>query len=412
MIISSSATSKNSIMSRETATVNSSEVLNQISKLKDFTSLHEKKKVKKQQVLVPTHTTSSFSSPFTSQLGDNSVNTAIATAATDQETIAAEQRAAIAADSICNSGATSLSSLGGGSVELPCKCKKSRCLKLYCDCFAILKYCNKLCSCRECANNVNEKENIVMRERAVKTIKEKNHLAFQTKITEKEGMHAAGCHCKQSQCLKKYCECFHGGALCGPNCKCQNCFNFNGSEHLEKAKANVPNLLSIIDVQTQSPDGDGGPAEVVNTDKGGVSLKRKESPASLSEMSSDSTPPQREGDLSRVISKTISTDVEATSSIPVRSSLVPSESRRSLRDHTKSAIVGIGELTDGNAHKKRRVQFCQNVILYPFFGHTLPPTPKLVALKILDYLPSKDIYSMSIVNSLLSQAATDDALWE
>ena len=33
-----------------------------------------------------------------------------------------------------------------------CNCKKSRCLKLYCDCFRIQRYCNGSCNCNDCAN--------------------------------------------------------------------------------------------------------------------------------------------------------------------------------------------------------------------------------------------------------------------
>lgn len=125
----------------------------------------------------------------------------------------------------------------GKSYPLPCKCKKSRCLKLYCDCFAILKYCGKLCSCRDCFN-VSSKEFEIQRTAAIESIKEKNPLAFQTKISGAEGtvQHAAGCHCKQSHCLKKYCECFHGGAFCGTNCKCQNCKNFSNSKDLQDVR--------------------------------------------------------------------------------------------------------------------------------------------------------------------------------
>ena len=39
-----------------------------------------------------------------------------------------------------------------------------------------------------------------------------------------------GCHCKKSQCLKKYCECFEGRVYCGNICKCKACANYSGSE--------------------------------------------------------------------------------------------------------------------------------------------------------------------------------------
>lgn len=38
-----------------------------------------------------------------------------------------------------------------------CNCKKSRCLKLYCDCFAAGQYCKHACSCQSCLNNADNK---------------------------------------------------------------------------------------------------------------------------------------------------------------------------------------------------------------------------------------------------------------
>lgn len=34
-----------------------------------------------------------------------------------------------------------------------CNCEKSRCLKLYCECFSRNVLCNKGCNCRDCLNN-------------------------------------------------------------------------------------------------------------------------------------------------------------------------------------------------------------------------------------------------------------------
>ena len=34
-----------------------------------------------------------------------------------------------------------------------CNCKNSKCLKLYCECFASAAYCNAACNCITCHNN-------------------------------------------------------------------------------------------------------------------------------------------------------------------------------------------------------------------------------------------------------------------
>lgn len=34
-----------------------------------------------------------------------------------------------------------------------------------------------------------------------------------------------GCSCKNSKCLKLYCECFSRGEYCGQDCWCLNCCN-------------------------------------------------------------------------------------------------------------------------------------------------------------------------------------------
>ena len=39
-----------------------------------------------------------------------------------------------------------------------------------------------------------------------------------------------GCRCKKSKCLKKYCECFNAGIVCGQSCRCINCGNKDESD--------------------------------------------------------------------------------------------------------------------------------------------------------------------------------------
>lgn len=90
-----------------------------------------------------------------------------------------------------------------------CNCKKSKCLKLYCDCFSNGLFCSKDCECANCANlEINSKRLEALREDAT--------------IKRPEGK---GCKCTKSNCQKKYCDCYNRGNKCGVNCACENCEN-------------------------------------------------------------------------------------------------------------------------------------------------------------------------------------------
>ncbi|MED6193854.1 hypothetical protein PIB30_023081 [Stylosanthes scabra] len=119
-----------------------------------------------------------------------------------------------------------------------CKCKKSKCLKLYCECFARGEYCKDDCSCQNCYNK-HIHQDIILQTR--KQIESRNPLAFAPKIvtsspeigidpnkTPASARHKRGCNCKKSVCLKKYCECFQAGVGCSESCRCEGCKNTFG----------------------------------------------------------------------------------------------------------------------------------------------------------------------------------------
>eukprot|EP01017_Pseudomicrothorax_dubius_P049420 TRINITY_DN918_c0_g1_i1.p1 TRINITY_DN918_c0_g1~~TRINITY_DN918_c0_g1_i1.p1 ORF type:complete len:428 (-),score=73.86 TRINITY_DN918_c0_g1_i1:136-1419(-) len=131
------------------------------------------------------------------------------------------------------SGSTEISLLPG-STEPPsskgsCKCKKSRCLKLYCECFANQKFCEE-CECIDCGNvKENEvqraetfavKRQKIMETEAAKRKREMrmDKLERGLNLTKEENVDSRG---RKLVSLRKQCECFQAGAEGSRSCRCQ-----------------------------------------------------------------------------------------------------------------------------------------------------------------------------------------------
>lgn len=121
-----------------------------------------------------------------------------------------------------------------------CTCKRSKCIKLYCECFLSKGFCSPACSWVDCENmEENQEEILKIRQK----ILARNPRAFDKKIlrgeaTEQPGIgekvsstpgpnvrHIKGWTCKKSQCSNNYWECHQHGVKCTELCSCTDWHN-------------------------------------------------------------------------------------------------------------------------------------------------------------------------------------------
>ncbi|XP_050160384.1 protein tesmin/TSO1-like CXC 2 [Malus sylvestris] len=125
-----------------------------------------------------------------------------------------------------------------------CNCRRSKCLKLYCECFSAGVYCLDSYACQNCYNKPEFEHTVFEIHHHIES---RNPLAFTSKVvdnaidssanstedqnlmTTSSARHKRGCNCKKSKCLEKYCERYQAKVGCFGGCRCEDCQNTFGT---------------------------------------------------------------------------------------------------------------------------------------------------------------------------------------
>jgi hypothetical protein len=347
----------------------------------------------------------------------------------------------------------------------PCNCKRSKCLKLYCECFAAERFCDG-CNCSDCGNTPNAG---MIRDKAIKDTRAKNPNAFKPRIgvkpvvgrTSNNG-HNMGCKCKKSECLKKYCECFQAGVICGGKCKCVDCLNYAGSQALidkrrkikDNPGAQVAMRLADEAWKGRVPHGAKKPAAPAS-----LSSRRPPSPSRMPPPGHHMTHPSPRGPhpppgahphpyymhphymhpppsghSSNMMGIPITPagypyppHMQPGEALPhgmyhphpppVPHSRKPAPPRQSTTVTPSAASTprtpGVRVKFDpATSRKKRKLSPDGKEATLPYFGEKSPQQPKTTALSIFSFLTNDDLFNAGLVCKSWSQLATDGELWK
>lgn len=152
-----------------------------------------------------------------------------------------------------------------------CKCVKSKCLQLYCECYRRGVTCADDCVCIDCRNTAeraarrggkkDDYENARTNghggdaEAAGNPVKIRHRLLLSHKrgsreLTMTKMQHGSGCSCPNSRCVKKYCVCYSAGVECSAGrCKCSDCVNPHGASKTAVGESGLTGARTLAKVE-------------------------------------------------------------------------------------------------------------------------------------------------------------------
>ena len=140
------------------------------------------------------------------------------------------------------------------NASMQCRCKRTGCLKMYCQCFANGQVCAPhRCTCTgDCANTLVSEgaaaRDHPARARAMRDMVERHGPDV---FRKRERVMRAGCHCDKQPCSKNYCICFRHGVACGAQCRCTDCENVSGAAcPVERARKTKRPRLAVAALLT------------------------------------------------------------------------------------------------------------------------------------------------------------------